>query len=278
MATQRVDLQVIAVPPPNFYYHLPAEVGADFATIQNDNLMALSDSQPDRFHVFGSLPLQDLAASQRELDRIADHPRVRGVQIGSNIDGVDLDDPRFTPIWKALESRNFPVWIHPDQRSIAGADRLKTYYLQNMIGIPLESTIAATKLIFGGVLERHPRLRFGFVHGGGLAPYQVGRFDHGWSVRPEPKAFVAETKPSDYFRTMFFDSLTHDPISLELLGKRVGWDHVVLGSDYPFDMASTDPVGAVDTITLSSSDRAKVLAENATRFLRPVPTANGGGR
>jgi len=275
MGTQRVDLQIIAIPPPNFYYHIPAEVGADFASIQNNALIALSDTQPDRFHIFGTLPLQDVGASLREVNRIATHPRARGIQIGSNIDGVDLDDERFEPLWDDLEGRDLPVWIHPDQRSIAGADRLKSYYLQNMVGLPLESTIAATKLIFGGVLERHPGLRFGFVHGGGFAPYQIGRFDHGWSVRPEPKRVTALTPPAQYFRTMFFDSLTHDPISLELLGRRVGWDHVVLGSDYPFDMASTDPVGGIDAIDLSPSDRGAVLEKNAQAFLRPIPGSNG---
>jgi aminocarboxymuconate-semialdehyde decarboxylase len=268
MDSQRVDLQVIAIPPPNYHYHLPADVGVDFAQIQNDGLLALSASQPDRFHVFATLPLQDIEASLREAARMADHARVRGVQIGSNVDGVDLDDGRFEPLWDELESRDLPVWIHPDQRSIAGADRLKSYYLQNLVGLPLESTIAAAKLIFGGVIERHRGLRFGFVHGGGFAPYQVGRLDHGWSVRPEPKQITADTSPSVYYRRLFFDSLTHDPISLELLGQRVGWGRVLLGSDYPFDMASTDPVGAVDLIDLPAADRKKVLEENANDFLR----------
>jgi aminocarboxymuconate-semialdehyde decarboxylase len=275
MDRQRVDLQIIAIPPPNFYYHIPAGVGTDFARIQNDALIALSEAQPDRFHMFGTLPLQDIDSSLKEVEHIAAHPRARGVQIGSNVDGVDLDDSRFEPLWEELEVRDLPVWIHPDQRSIAGSDRLKSYYLQNMVGLPLESTIAATKLVFGGVLERHPGLRIGFVHGGGFAPYQVGRFDHGWSVRPEPKRVTSEVKPSQYFQRFFFDSLTHDPISLELLGKRVGWGHVVLGSDYPFDMASTDPVGGVDAIDLSPSDRAAVLEGNAHSFLRPLPDSNG---
>ena len=278
MDRQRVDSQVIAIPPPNFYYHIPANVGADFARIQNDALLTLSDAQPDRFHVFATLPLQDVDASLQELGRIAADARIRGVQIGSNIDGTDLDDPKFEPLWDDLASRDLPIWIHPDQRSIAGAERLKSYYLQNMVGLPLESTIAATKLIFGGVPERHSGMRFGFVHGGGFAPYQVGRFDHGWSVRDEPKRVTSQTSPGTYFRRFYFDSLTHDPISLELLGKRVGWDHVVLGSDYPFDMASTDPVGGVDAIDLSPSDRLAVLEGNAHAFLRPLPGSNRAAR
>jgi aminocarboxymuconate-semialdehyde decarboxylase len=270
MDEKRVDLQVIAIPPPNFHYHVPAQVGVDFASIQNTFLTGLSDGRPDRFHVFGTLPLQDVGASLKEIDRIADVPRVRGVQVGTNIDGVELDDPSLAPVWESLEAANLPVWLHPDQRSIAGADRLSDYYLQNFIGNPLESTIAMARLIFGGVIERHPDLRFGFVHGGGFSPYQIGRWEHGWGVRPEARRFLAEKGPHHYFSTLYFDSLTHDVLSLKMLGQRVGWDHVVLGSDYPFDMASADPVGGVEAVRLSEEETAMVLEENAGHFLRPL--------
>jgi len=270
MDEQRVDTQVIAVAPPNYFYHVPADTASTFARIQNDHLVALSELEPDRFHVFATLPLQDVDASLVELDRISAVRRVRGVQIGTNIAGVDLDSPDLEPLWTALEAKNLPVWIHGDQRMLAGADRLNRYYLQNFIGQPLESTIAMGYLIFSGVLERHPDLRFGWVHGGGFLPYQIGRWDHGWGVRSEAVQVIADTPPSAYFGRMWFDSLTHDPLSLDFLGRRVGWDHVVLGSDYPFDMASTDPVGGVDAIGLSAEDRVRVLESNAVEFLRPL--------
>ncbi|MGF1668091.1 MAG: amidohydrolase family protein [Acidimicrobiia bacterium] len=270
MDQQRVDCQIIAIAPPNYFYHVPAEVGIAFASMQNDHLAKLSESAPDRFHMFGTLPLQDIPASLAELDRIEGLPRLRGVQIGTNINGVNLDAAELEPLWAALEARNLPVWVHGDQRMLAGADRLNNYYLQNFIGQPLESTIAMGYLIFGGVLERYPNLRFGWVHAGGFLPYQIGRWDHGWGVRPEAVQVIADPAPSVYFKKMFFDTLSHDPLSLEFLGKRVGWDHVVLGSDYPFDMASVDPVGAVDKIGLSAEDRHKVMQTTAESFLRPL--------
>ena len=270
MDEKRVDRQIIAIPPPNFHYHVEPEVGVDFARIQNDGLLSLSDSNPDRFHVFAALPLQDIEASVAEVERIAAYPKVRGVQIGTNINGVDLDDPSFTPVFSALEERNLPVWLHPDQRSIAGVERITKYYLQNFIGNPLESTIAMGRLIFGGVLDRHPDLRFGFVHGGGFVPYQLGRWDHGWPLRKEAQEFVKDTKPSEYFKRLWIDSLTHDPLSLELLGERLGWDRVVLGSDFPFDMASDDPVGAVEALGLPDDVERGILGENAKGFLRPM--------
>jgi aminocarboxymuconate-semialdehyde decarboxylase len=270
MDRQRVDRQIIAIPPPNFSYHLPADVGIDFAQIQNDGLRALCDADHDRFHMFGTLPLQDLDASLRELKRIAGFPRLRGIQVGTNVNGVDLDDPSFGPVFAEMERLDLPMWLHPDQRSIAAVDRLTRYYLQNFIGNPLESTIAMGRIIFGGVMDRHPQLRFGFVHGGGFTPYQTGRWDHGWTRRTESKEYIAATPPTEYFKRFFIDSLTHDALSLELLGRRIGWGQVVLGSDYPFDMASDDPVGAVESVSILTADeRAGVFCRNADRFLRP---------
>lgn len=270
MDRQKVDIQVIAIPPPNFHYHVPAEVGSDFARIQNDALTDLSDSRPDRFHWFATLPLQDIAASLDEIRRIGGHQRMRGVQIGTNVDGVDLDDPTLDAVWAALASADLPVWLHPDQRAIAGADRLGDFYLQNLVGLPMESTIAAARLIFGGVLNRHPDLRFGLVHGGGFSPFQVGRWDHGWSVRPEPKTHIGEQPPSTYYQRLYFDTLTHDRASLLLLGERVGWSQVMLGTDFPFDMAEDQPVTRVEEAGLDPADLRSVLEGTARGFLRPM--------
>ena len=270
MERMRVDLQLISVPPPNFFYHLPPEAGAEFARVQNEALVTLSEDHPDRFHVLATLPLQDVPASLEEIDRVDPLPRVRGIEVGSNIAGTDLDDRSLDPVWEALEDRGLPVWIHPDQRSIAGAERLNVYYLQNLVGIPMESTIAIAKLIFGGVLQRHAGLRFGVTHGGGFAPYQVGRWQHGWEVRSEPKIEISDATPRELFSMFYFDSLTHDAVSLRMLGERMGWDHVVLGSDYPFDMASADPVGAVESAGIGEEAEMQVLERNAEVFLRPI--------
>lgn len=271
MDRQRVDVQVLAIPPPNFHYHVPPKVGGDFARIQNDALSALSDDEPERLHWLATLPLQDIDASLEEIGRVVGHQRMRGVQIGTNVDGVDLDDPRLEPVWAALEEADLPILLHPDQRAIAGAERLNRFYLQNMVGLPMESTIAAARLIFGGVLERHPNLRFGFVHGGGFSPYQVGRWDHGWEVRSEAKEHISSNPPSSYYARFWFDSLTHDRASLLFLGERVGWQQVMLGSDYPFDMAEADPVTRVEDAGLAPADLERVLSSSANRFLRPLP-------
>src|SRR5690606_27323886 len=132
-------------------------------------------------------------------------PHVRGVEIGTNVDGDDLDVDRLAYLWPALVEHDLPAWLHPDQRTIAGADRLTRYYLQNLIGNPLETTIAIAALIFGGVLERHPGLRVGVVHGGGFTPYQIGRWRHGWQVRNEPRVKLHDTSPEEMLRRFTFD-------------------------------------------------------------------------
>ena len=272
-----VDRQIIAVPPPQLLYHLEPEVGADFARVQNDAAIAVTEQHPNRMHIFATLPLRHPDAAVKEIDRVASSPRVRGVQIGTNVAGANLDDPALEPVWRALVEAGLPVWVHPDQRTVAGADRLRSYYLGNLIGNPHETTLAIASVIFGGVLDRHPTLRVGWVHGGGFAPYQLGRWDHGWRCRAEARAVIGQP-PSSYFGRMYFDSLTHDRDSLAFLGQRVGWRNVVLGSDHPFDMADSQPVARVRALDLSESDERAVLAGNAEAFLRPVPTQDQARR
>ena len=158
---------------------------------------------------------------------------LHGAMIGSNIDGKNLDDPSFEPLWAAAAELDAFMMIHPG--NVAGADRLRSYYLGNLIGNPLDTTIAAACLIFGGVLERHPKLNFVMVHGGGFIPYQGGRWVHGWHVRPEPKVHLKHS-PAPYLDRFLYDTILHSKTSLEFLISSVGADRVFLGSDYPYDM------------------------------------------
>jgi aminocarboxymuconate-semialdehyde decarboxylase len=144
---------------------------------------------------------------------------------------------------------------------------MQRYYLQNFIGNPLDSTIAAASLIFGGVFDRYPALRFGLCHGGGFLPYQIGRWDHGWACRPEAQVRISRP-PSSYLRHFVIDSLTHDPASLRLLVERMGPDGVALGSDYPFDMADPDPLGSLERAQLQPDVIARIASQAPRRFLR----------
>lgn len=264
MDGQRVHHQVLSAPPVHFFYNLPGDVAAEFAALGNDGIRALASDAPERLSAYVTLPLQDVAASLRELARVGDDPGVRGVAIGTAIAGRNHDEADFEDVWADLERRDLPVLVHPTDVPL---DRLSRYYLRNFIGNPLDTTISIASVIFGGVLERHPGLRFLYLHGGGFAPYQLGRFDHGWRVRPEAAGAI-DRSPRDYFRRLYFDCLTHDVDAGRFLVQRSGPDRVMLGSDYLFDMADADPVASIERLGLTADDERAVLEGTAQAFLR----------
>jgi aminocarboxymuconate-semialdehyde decarboxylase len=262
-----VDVQVVSVRPQIFSYAAGAELVTKLAAIQNEAMLDTIAGRTDRLQAMLSLPLIDAAASIAEIRRHVDNPAVRGVLLDSNIGGVNLDDRSFDPVWAALSDADLPVLVHPYQADVAGQDRMTRYYLFNLIGNPLDSTIALASVIFGGVLDRYPDLRWCFVHGGGYAPYQLARWDHGWKVRNEPKAHLDDV-PSSRFGRLFFDSLTHAPGPLHLLADMVGWSQIMVGTDYPFDMGDMTPLDSIDRLELDDEARQAVLSGNAERFLR----------
>jgi aminocarboxymuconate-semialdehyde decarboxylase len=266
MDAQGVDVQVLAAPPMLFAYSETGDIGAAVCRLTNDSLLAVAAEHPDRFQVFASLPLQDASAAVSEIERCSGEDAVRGVQLGTNVGGRNFDERWLDPVWTALEEHDLPALLHP-WMPLAGADRLGRYHLTNLIGNPLDTTVALASLTFGGVLAQHPRLRIGTVHGGGYWPYQTGRWDHGFGCRTEAKVNI-EVPPSAFYSQIYCDSLTHDRLSLKFLGERVGWDHVLVGTDYPFDMAESDPVGELRALNLGDIDERAVLERNVDAFLR----------
>jgi len=270
MDAQGVGVQAVSGYTWTTFYALPGDIAAELHRVQNDGMLRAVHAHPDRLLAIPGLPMQDPVRSVAEIDRLAADPLVVAVGIGTNIDGVDLDDPRFEPVWEALDHHDLPVLVHPPGL-IAGADRMRRYHLINLIGNPVDSTIAIASVIFSGLLDRYRKLRFCFVHGGGFAPYQAGRWDHGWKVRPEAQQHIG-TCPTDYLRRCYYDSLTHHPAALGFLGNQVGWDQVMLGTDYPWDMSTTTPLGDLDSAGVEPTHRRMVATNNASRFLRiPQP-------
>jgi aminocarboxymuconate-semialdehyde decarboxylase len=250
------------------FYHLPGELAAAFYEIHNDAVIATARLAPGRFVAMPGLPLQDPERATAEVHRLAGIPEVAGLGIGSNAGGMDLDDERYEPMWAAIDAARLPVLVHPPG-SVAGSDRMGAYHLVNLIGNPVDSTVAAGRIILSGLLDRYPNLRFCFVHGGGFVPYQLGRWDHGWRVRDDVKARTPRP-PSEYLRgRIFFDSLTHDPQALAFLGARVGWDHVLLGTDYPWDMSDVDPIASLLAAGLDRAQMQLVAVDNIRAWLRP---------
>src|SRR5215468_1715256 len=239
MAAAEVEVHVLSATPQTYYYDQEPSLAATCAALQNDQIAKLVKAYPDRFLGIATLPMQAPQRAAEELRRAVRTLGLRGAMIGSNVQGRNLDDPALEPLWAEAAALGAFMIVHP--MNVAGADRLRSYYLNNLIGNPLDTTIAAACLVFGGVLERHPALNFLMVHGGGFIPYQGGRWVHGWQVRPEPKVHLKES-PAPYLDRFVYDTILHSKTSLEFLIASVGAARVFLGSDYPYDMGMLDCV------------------------------------
>ncbi|HEU0045409.1 amidohydrolase family protein [Sphingomonas sp.] len=257
-----VDVQALSPSPGQFYYHLDAELARSAARVINDGIAAEVAKAPDRFVGMGTVPLQNAGMAVAELRRCVRDLDLRGVEINANVDGRDLDDPTLRPFWAAAEELGTLVFIHP--LGFTEGRRLRDHYFNNLIGNPLEATLAIGHLIFGGVLDRHPGLRICVAHGGGYLPGYWGRMDHGWRAREDCRA-GCEHPPSSYLRRLWLDTLVFDRDQLDSLVRTHGADRLCLGSDYPFDMAEPDPVGFHQG--LDENDRAKILGLNAAALL-----------
>ena len=261
-----IDIQAISPGPFQYYYWTEGELGLQLARMQNDRVAAIVRSHPDRFVGMGTLPLQDTEKAVQELGRVVKELGLRAVEISSNVNGVDLDDPRFEPFWAKAQELDVLIFIHP--LGFTDAERLKDYLLNNVIGQPLEEAVVLSRLIFSGVLERYPNLKIAVAHGGGYLPYYPGRMDHAYEVRPECKKHISRP-PSEYLKRLYFDTVVYQQASLESLVRYAGSDHVLLGTDYPFDMGEDNPVGFINKLkSVSQAEREKILGGNAMRLLK----------
>ena len=229
-----ISAAILSVSPTVFYYEVDAGAGARMATAVNEGLADMCRHAPDRLAWMAHVPLQDVELAVRELDRAAAAGAV-GVEIGTSIAGARADEERFAPFWAAVERLGLPVMFHPAYNEPHPG--LAPYYLQNAIGNQLETTIAAERLLCAGVLDRHPGVRVLLLHAGGYFPYQAGRLRHASEVRPE----LERLDPWDYLGRLWFDTIAHDAHALRYMVGRVGAEHVVFGTDLPFDMAPPRP-------------------------------------
>lgn len=264
MDAAEVDVHLLSVSPQTWLYGQEAAVGIAGATIQNDEIARLVKEHPDRFSGIATLPMQAPDQAAEELRRAMRKLGLHGAMIASNVNGKNLDDPSFEPLWAAAAELDAFMVIHPG--NVAGADRLKSYYLGNLIGNPLDTTIAAACLIFGGVLERYPKLNFMMVHGGGFIPYQGGRWVHGWEVRPEPKVNIKHS-PQRYLDRFLYDTITHSKAACEFLVSSAGAERVFLGSDYPYDMGTLECARQVRALNIGAAERDRILGGHAAEII-----------
>lgn len=261
---QRIDRQIICLPPFYFAYKADPKLGLEVCRSGNEALAAAVAQAPDRFAAFATVPLQSPDEAVAELRRAVLELGHWGVEIGSSVAGAPLDDRRMDPFWAACCELDVPVFMHPHHE--LGGERAGAYYLGNLFGNPSETGLIGARLIFSGVFERFPNLHVILAHAGGTLPYLIGRLDHGYRVRGETKTIPKP--PSAYLSRFFFDTIAHDDALLAYLVGRVGAGQVVVGTDRPFDMGIDDPRGTVQRIPgLDERERAAILGGNARSFL-----------
>jgi aminocarboxymuconate-semialdehyde decarboxylase len=259
-----IDMQGIAVAPALFYYDFPDETAIKKAILCNDGLNDIVKNDADRFFAVGTVPLQNPSASVKELKRIHDEYGFKSIQIGTDINGKGVATDDLIPFYAEVEKLDMTILMHPFPY---GRYRfLEDYYLINYLGNTLSTTIAASHLIFSGMLEKFPGLRVVLVHGGGYLPYQIMRLDHGYDERPESRVNITK-KPSYFFgKNMYFDTILHDPRRTRLLIDLVGSDKVMLGSDYPYDMEDHNPFSTISSIGLGEKEFSNVSEQNARKL------------
>jgi aminocarboxymuconate-semialdehyde decarboxylase len=262
-----IDVALLSLTPTLFFYWLEAAAAGDFCRLANDSLSNFVAAS-DRLEGVAVVPLQDPEAAATELRRAVRDLGLRGAEIGTTMEKLPLDDPRFDPFFAAAAELDVPVILHPYY--VGTRPNLADFYMTNLTGNPLETCIAASRLILSGFLDRHPRLKIVLVHAGGFMPFQIGRLDHGFRVRPESKAAIIAA-PSTYLRRFWFDTITHAATPLKFLVDLVGADRVVFGTDLPFDMADVRFKDYFSAATLDAATLDAITYTNARSLFGLVP-------
>ena len=260
-----VDIQAVAVSVYQYYYWAEAEVGAKVSRVINDELAEATSKYGDRFSPLGTVPLQDTDAAVAELRYCVNELGMKGLEINSHVEGSEIADPRLEPFWAEVEKLGAVIVVHTDGHT--HKDRLQGHNFVNIIGHAFEATLATAHLIFNGVMDRYPDLKIVVVHGGGYLPAYAGRIDHAWRARADVREGVPNP-PTDYLKRFFFDTMVFEPDQLAFLIEKYGADHVMLGTDYPYDMGDEDPLALIGSVPGLNQDQIDLIAGgNAARLL-----------
>jgi aminocarboxymuconate-semialdehyde decarboxylase len=263
-----IDIQAVSPAPHQTYYWTEPGMGAELARAVNERLAEIVARQPDRFVALGSVPLQDVSLAVAELEHCVRKLGLRGVEINPSVRGMDLTDAKLNldRFFAAAQQLDVVIFMHPI--GFTHGERLVNHYFNNLIGNPLETTVAASHLIFDGVLERHPKLKLVLPHGGGYLAHYWARMDHAYQARPDCRGQM-KRKPSAYLERCYFDTITFDHGMLAHLVARFGADHVLLGTDYPYDMGVERPLDFIGGVKgLSKAEAAAIEGGNAARLLK----------
>ncbi len=263
-----VDIQAVCPAPYHYFYFTEPKLGAELARDVNHGIAELVAKHPDRFVGLGSVPLQNAELAVKELEYCVKKLGMRGVEICTNVNGMNLTDPRLglEKFFAKANELGTVIFMHP--LGYTQGERLTNHYFNNVIGNPLETTVAVSHLILDGVVARNPKIKFIAAHGGGYIAHYWARMDHAWQARPDVRT-VIKKKPSSYLEKFYFDTITFDPRMLKNLIDRYGAEHVLLGTDYPYDMGMDDPLGLIASVKgLPATQRRMIEGLNAMKLLK----------
>lgn len=264
MEREGIDLQVLSPIPVTFSYWSDPEKGLELAQFQNNFIASLVNQHPRKFVGLGTVPLQDTVLAINEMKRLHHELNLKGIEIGSNVNGRNLDDPTLEPFFAAAHELGVPLFVHP--WDTLGKERLQKQQFMYMVGMPSETALAAGSIIMSGLLDRYPNLKICFAHGGGSLPYLIPRLDQGYQVWPHIRQTTKP--PSAYIQKLYYDALVYDKDNLALMIERLGADQIIAGSDYPFLLRETPSGKTIDqVVNLKDEDRRKMHGLNAMKFL-----------
>jgi aminocarboxymuconate-semialdehyde decarboxylase len=260
-----VDAQVLSTIPVLFSYWAKDDEGLTLSKFLNNHIAEVVRNEPSRFIGLGTVPLQNPNMAITEMDRIVNELKLPGIEIGSNVNGENLSEEKFHPIFEHAEKIGCSIFVHPWE--MMGQTEMQKYWLPWLIGMPAETSRAICSLIFGGVLEKYPNLNIAFAHGGGAFPFTAGRIDHGFNVRPDLCGVDNDVLPSSYLKQFYVDSLVHDEQAFNFLLDKLSPNQIALGSDYPFPLGELSPGQIIEEMDLSDSVKQRLLAGTALEWL-----------
>ena len=260
-----IDVQAISTSPLQYYYGIDAGLGRQTSRAINERLAEIVASNPDRFVALGTAPMQDPKLAVAELEYCMKKLGFRGMELGTNVAGVEIADKRYEKLFAKAEELGAVLFLHPI--GFTDTTRLTQHFLTNVIGNPLDTTVALAHIVFGGVLERYPKLKIVAAHGGGYMGHYPARMDHAYKVRPECHDHIKRS-PSYYLKKIYYDTMVFEEKQLEHLVSLWGADHVVIGTDYPYDMGYYKPVDFVEgTKSLTRTEKEAIIGGNAAKLL-----------
>jgi aminocarboxymuconate-semialdehyde decarboxylase len=265
MDPQDVQVQVLSTIPVLFNYWAKDDDALDTSMFLNDHISEVVERYPKRFAGLATIPMQSAKHSVKELERCMSSLQMRGIEIGSNVNDLNLHEPQFYPIWEAAEALGACVFIHP--WNMMGSGKMSRYWLPWLVGMPAETSRAICSMIFGGVFEKFPNLKVAFAHGGGSFPMTIGRIEHGYQVRPDLCAIDNQVNPRDYLGKFYLDTLVHDEKVLQYLIDLFGANRIAVGSDYPFPLGEDVAGQLVKQMPLDTQTKKMLLEGSALEWL-----------